>query len=117
MKAKIAVWLAAFSLLVFKVDAQQKEWQNLLDLLQKEARYFEGKNGFIQLEKSDYNTFSIGQSSVSDSLIVFSMWMRDRFGNEKSEQFVQESIVLLQQEPVIIPENTTNILLLKKSQS
>lgn len=102
MKAKILIWLAAFSLPVFKANAQQKEWQNLLILLQKEAAYFQGKNGFIRLGKSDYNTFSIEESSANDSLIVLSMWLRDRFGNEKSEQFVQETIVLLQQEPVII---------------
>jgi hypothetical protein len=102
VKAKILIWLAAFSLPVFKANAQQKEWKNLLALLQKEAAWFQGKDGFIQLGKSEYNTFSIKEISVNDTLISSNMWLRDRFGNERSEQFVQETIVLLQQEPVII---------------
>lgn len=102
VKAKILIWLAAFSLPVFKANAQQKEWKNLLTLLQKEAAWFQGKDGFIQLGKSEYNTFSIKEISVNDTLISSNMWLRDRFGNERSEQFVQETIVLLQQEPVII---------------
>lgn len=83
------------------VHAQQKEWKTLLSLLQKEAAYFEGKNGFIQLEKSDYNTFSVEKATVSDSLIVFGMWLRDRFGNENSEQYVEETIVL-EPEPFLV---------------
>lgn len=102
VKAKILIWLAAFSLLVFKVDAQQKEWQNLLALFQKEAAWFQGKNGFIQSGKSEYNTFSIEEISVNDTLVSLSMRLRDRFADEKYEQFVQETIVLMQQEPVII---------------
>ena len=102
MKAKILIALAAFSLSFFKADAQQKEWQHLLGLLQKEAEYFQGKNGFIQSGKSEYNIFSIKEISINDTLISLGMWLRDRFGNEKTEQFVQETIVLLQQEPAII---------------
>jgi hypothetical protein len=100
MKKYIFILLLIFSgNLLF---AQEKEWQNLLDLLQKEAAYFQGKDGFIRLAKSEYNIFTIEKFSVNDSLIVSGMWLRDRFGNEKSEQFVQETIVFLQQEPVII---------------
>jgi|GEM_PF-2617909 len=92
MKKMFLFLLFAFS--VQSLSAQQKEWKNLLNLLQKEAAYFEGKNGFIQLDHNDYNSFSIEKASVNDSLVVLSMWLRDRFGNENSERFVEETIVL-----------------------
>lgn len=76
------------------LSAQEKERQKLMDLLQTEAEYFSGKNGFIQLTKSEYNTFTIEKFSVSDSLVNFKMKLRDRFGNESAEQQIEETIVL-----------------------
>lgn len=96
------IWWAAFSLSVLQVEAQQKEWQNLLDLLQKEAVYFRGRNGFIQPENSDYGRFSIQEASVNDSLIVFGIWLRGYIGDETSEQYVKETLVLKTEPPVII---------------
>jgi hypothetical protein len=98
---KIILCLLLALPLTHTAGAQGKEWHKLLELLQKEAQYFEGKSGFIQLEKSDYNTFFIEKASASDSLIVFGMWLRDRFGNENSAQYVEE-IIVLEPEPVII---------------
>lgn len=76
------------------LSAQEKEWNALTDLLQKEADYFEGKNGFIRLGKSEYNTFYIEKFSVSDTLVNFQIKLQDRFGNEGSEQVLEETIVL-----------------------
>ncbi len=98
MKKIILILLFLSGSLLF---AQQKEWSQLMGLLQKEAAYFEDKSGFIQLGKSDHNTFTIEKNTVSDSLIVFGIRVRDRFGNENSERYVEETIVL-EPEPIII---------------
>lgn len=74
--------------------AQEKEWSDLIGLLQKEAACFEGRSGFIQLLKSEYNIFSIDKLSVTDSQIVTAFWMRDRFGNEGSERYLEETVLL-----------------------
>lgn len=74
--------------------AQEKEWRNLTDLLQTESEYFKGKNGFIQLGKSEYNIFTIERFSVSDTIINFQLKLQDRFGNEETEQYIEETIVL-----------------------
>lgn len=88
----------SFTILLLVVNlvanAQEKRWQQLTNLLQTEADYFSGKNGFIQLGKSEYNTFTIEKFSVTDSLVNFKMKLQDRFGNEKSEQVLEETIVL-----------------------
>lgn len=84
----------AFLLTVFNADAQQKEWRHLTKLLQREADYFNGKSGFIQLSKSEYNTFTIKKPSVSDMIVVSSMWLKDRFGNEETSRCLEETIFL-----------------------
>jgi hypothetical protein len=53
---------------------------------------FEGKDGFIELTKSEYNSFSVEKFSFSDSLFVLGMRLRDRFGNEGTEHYVEETI-------------------------
>jgi hypothetical protein len=73
---------------------QEREWGGLIGLLRKEAAYFEGKSGFIQLLKSEYNTFFIKKLSVTDSQIVNCFRMRDRFGNEGSERYLEETVLL-----------------------
>lgn len=99
---RITLCLLWIVLLAGAANAQQKEWRHLLDLLQKEAMYFEGKQGFIQPENSNYNRFFIQEASVSDSLIVFGMWLRDQHGAETSEQYVKETLVLKPEPPIII---------------
>lgn len=76
------------------VSAQEKEWKTLTGLLQQEAEYFSGKSGFIQLGKSEYNTFIFEKISVNDTLVNFQMKMQDRFGNEDTERHLEETIVL-----------------------
>ena len=97
---KYIVLCLGFVLTVSSLSAQEKEWRNLTDLLQKEADYFEGKNGFIRLGKSEYNTFYIEKFSVSDTLVNFKMKLQDRFGNEESEQVLEETIVLHPEMPI-----------------
>lgn len=90
-RAKIVLLFLFSANLLF---AQQKEWQNLLQLLQKEADYFQGKSGFIQLMKSDHNIFSIEKFTINDSLVVSKMWLADRFDSENPGQYLEERIVL-----------------------
>jgi hypothetical protein len=73
-----------------------------MGLLQKEATFFEGKKGFIQLVKSEYNTFSMEKMTVTDSLVVFGMRLQDRFGNEGSEQYLEEFTVFYSPETEIV---------------
>ncbi len=82
--------------------AQENEWNRLIGLLQKEATFFEGKKGFIQLVKSEYNTFSMEKVTVTDSLVVFGMRLQDRFGNEGSEQYLEEFTVFYSPETEIV---------------
>jgi hypothetical protein len=89
---KITFCLLCALSLAHRAGAQEKEWHKLTDLLQKEARYFEGKSGFIQLTKSEYNVFTIQKLSISDTMMVSAMWLKDRFGNEPSERYVEETI-------------------------
>lgn len=84
------------------LTAQENEWNRLMGLLQKEATFFEGKKGFIQLVKSEYNTFSIEKMTVTDSLVVFGMRLQDRFGNEGSEQYLEEFTVFYSPETEIV---------------
>src|SRR5690554_543876 len=86
--------IAFFLLLTTITFSQQKEWEDLLQLIQKEAAYFEGKNGFIQLLRSDFNTFSIERFTINDSLVVSKMWLADRFDSENPGQYLEERIVL-----------------------
>lgn len=86
--------LCFLALMTSSLFSQEKEWRQLTDLLQKEAYYFSGKNGFIRLGKSEYNTFAIEKFSVNDTLVNFQMKLQDRFGNEGSEQVLEETIVL-----------------------
>lgn len=90
-RAKIVLLFLFSANLLF---AQQKEWQNLLQLLQKEADYFQGKSGFIQLMKSDHNIFSIEKFTINDSLVVSKMWLGDRFDSENPGRYLEERIVL-----------------------
>lgn len=100
MKIKTLLILLLIGI-VTRASAQQKEWHHLLELLQKEAAYFQGKEGFIQPENSDYNRFVIEEASVNDSLIVFGMRLRDHTGKETTEQYVCETLVLKPEPPVI----------------
>lgn len=74
--------------------SQQKEWTEIITLLKKEAQYFEGKKGYIRLTTQEYNTFTIEKFSVNDSLVSQAMKLQDRFGNEGSEQFLEETTML-----------------------
>ncbi|SFW52571.1 hypothetical protein SAMN02927921_02139 [Sinomicrobium oceani] len=91
---KYLVLFLVFILTVSSLSAQEKEWKQLTGLLQAEAQYFTGKNGFIQFGKSEYNTFTIEKFSVTDSLVNFKMKLQDRFGNEETAQQLEETIVL-----------------------
>jgi|SRR5690554_4185957 len=82
--------------------AQQKDWQKLTGLLQKEAAYFEGKNGFVQLGKSEYNAFHIEKLSVNDTMAVSGMWFRDRFENHDSKRYLEEIVVFYDYDDYII---------------
>ena len=93
----LLLWLWGISL-----TAQENEWNRLMGLLQKEATFFEGKKGFIQLVKSEYNTFSMEKMTVTDSLVVFGMRLQDRFGNEGSEQYLEEFTVFYSPETEIV---------------
>lgn len=73
--------------------SQEKEWKNLINLLNNEAVYFQGKSGFIQLLQSDYNIFQIEKMSVSSEKIVLGVWMKDRFENSGSEHYLEETLV------------------------
>ena|SRR5690554_4735648 len=75
-------------------EAQDKEWTEIINLLDKEAQYFEGKKGYIRLGIQEYNTFTIEKFSVNDSLVSLAMKFQDRFGNEGTELFLEETIVL-----------------------
>ncbi len=99
MRILVFLWLCLWGR---DLMAQEKEWGKLIGLLQKEAGYFEGKNGFIQLGKSNYNTFLLERISVTDTLIVLATSLQDRFGNEGSEQYVEETIALDQPETEIV---------------
>ncbi len=99
MRKYIGLFLG-FVLTVPSLSAQEKEWRNLTDLLQKEAGYFSDKNGFIRLTTSQYNIFEIKSFSVSDTLVNFQMKLQDRFGNESSEQVLEETVVLHPEMPI-----------------
>src|SRR5690554_899877 len=73
--------------------SQEKEWKNLINLLNNEAVYFQGKSGFIQLLQSDYNIFQIEKMSVSSEKIVLGVWMKDRFENSASEYYLEETLI------------------------
>ena len=85
---------------VYSTEAQEKEWEKLIDLLQKEAAHFQGKSGLIQLLKSEYNVFTLEKLSVTDSQIVNAYRMHDRFGNEASELYMEESLMLDPELPI-----------------
>lgn len=101
MKTKTFLILLSF-FVVTKVSAQKKEWQNLIRLLQKEAQYFEGKSGFIRLAKSEYNVFTIEKLSINDTMVVSAMWLKDRFENEPSERYLEETVLFYDWESYII---------------
>ena len=103
-KRKSILFLALFFFTTTVAKAQHLEWQNILNLLKKEANYFQGKEGFIQLGKSDFNLFSIEDITVNDSMISLSFWLSDRFENEHFKQLVKET-VLLDSEPTIVSAN------------
>ncbi|HET8809745.1 MAG TPA: hypothetical protein VFM65_05710 [Flavobacteriaceae bacterium] len=87
--------LPLFMLLIsFCGYSQQKEWQKIVSLLKEEGRYFEGKKGFIKLGESEHNTFTVSKFEVNDSLINIGMKFQDRFENEGSEQFLEETTML-----------------------
>src|SRR5690606_16964502 len=48
----------------------------------------------IRLTTQEYNTFTIEKFSVNDSLVSQAMKLQDRFGNEGSEQFLEETTML-----------------------
>jgi|SRR5690554_2766001 len=73
---------------------QQKEWQKIVSLLKEEGQYFDDKKGFIKLGESEYNIFTIRKFEVNDYLINIGMKFQDRFENEGSEHFVEETIEL-----------------------
>src|SRR5690606_11901830 len=89
-------------LCTYNTNAQQKDWQKLTGLLQKEAAYFEGKNGFVQLGKSEYNAFHIEKLSVNDTMAVSGMWLRDRFENHDSKRYLEEIVVFYEYDDYII---------------
>lgn len=91
---KYVVLFLVFILTVASLSAQKKEWKTLTVLLQKETDFFSGKNGFIRLTKSEYNTFTIERFSVSDTLVNFQMKLQDHFANEETEQQLEETILL-----------------------
>src|SRR5690554_1723214 len=74
--------------------SQQKEWAEIITLLKNEAQYFEGKKGYIRFSAQEYNTFTIEKFSVNDSLVNLAMKLQDGFGNEGTELFLEETIVL-----------------------
>jgi len=104
MKTKVLVWIGVFILSALGVNAQENEWQRLPELLQKEAAYFEGQKGYITDLKSKYNSFSLEELSVTDSQIVMAYRMRDRFGNEASEQYLEETVLWQPAFPIVAAE-------------
>lgn len=83
-----------FSTLSFAI-AQDKEWRAIITLLNDEAQYFKNKQGYIQLGTSEYNTFSIQQFMVNDTMVHFSMLLKDRFQNTNTTQLLEDYILLL----------------------
>lgn len=102
MKRMRSSLLLLLCLCGISLAAQENEWNRLMGLLQKEATFFEGRKGFIQLGKSEYNTFSMEKVTVTDSLVVFGMRLQDRFGNEGSEQYLEEFTVFYSPETEIV---------------
>lgn len=75
--------------------AQDKEWRAIITLLNDEAQYFKNKQGYIQLGTNEYNIFSIQQFMVNDTMVKFSMLLKDRFNHTNTTQLLEEIILLL----------------------
>lgn len=59
--------------------SQQKEWENLLGLLQKEASYFNGKKGFFRLAKTSFTNFEIQEMALENETVTTKMHLTNRF--------------------------------------
>lgn len=79
---KYVAFLCAFILLgTAKSFPQQKEWQKIVYLLKEEGRYFVGKNGHIRLAKQKYNTFTVEDYTIQDTLFNVELKLFDRYEN------------------------------------
>lgn len=99
---KVITILSVFLLAVsYNANAQQKEWQKVIRLLQNEAEYFRGKSGFINPDYSEYEQFTIKEASVSDSLVVLAYRIFDHVNGDPSEYYLRETVVFQHQLPLI----------------
>ena len=60
-------------------NAQQKEWHTIVNRLQKEADYFKGKKGYIRLTTQQYNTFTMEDYTIKDTIFYVELKLFDRY--------------------------------------
>lgn len=65
--------------------SQNKEWEKVVSLLQKEATYFEGKKGFFRLNTSSFNEFEICSFQVYNGWAQSEMVLSDRFSDKQAQ--------------------------------
>lgn len=81
MNYRVILFCIFLSIGITKSFSQQKEWHKIMEALKKETSYFQGKKGYIRLIKQKYNTFTINEYTVSDTVIKMDMKLFDRFEN------------------------------------
>ncbi|ATL46177.1 hypothetical protein COR50_02780 [Chitinophaga caeni] len=90
---QIATLLIAFSSCSTQAQDPQKAWEKIVRLLQQEANYFQGKQGYIKLGESAYNTFTLQELNIEPFRISSAYQLEDRFNNEPTTLLIEEILV------------------------
>lgn len=65
--------------------SQQKEWKDLVTILDEELTFFKGKKGYIQMNTWSYTDFEIQWGFVDETYLYWSVHNADRFsGNSET---------------------------------
>lgn len=59
--------------------SQQKEWKDLVTILDEELTFFKGKKGYIQMNTWSYTDFEIQWGFVDETYLNWSVFYVDRF--------------------------------------
>lgn len=97
MKSKIILlffFLASLSLAAQKYNdpeaLAEKAWKEVVQLLQTEAAFFEGKKGRIRLRQSEYTDFKFNKLSVSENQLTSETHSTNRFFLEEYKEQVRK---------------------------
>lgn len=102
LKSLCLVFLLGSTILnAFTASAQKTEWQQVLNLLNREACYFEGKGGKLQKTNEAYKNFVLQEISVSGDLIIQAYRLYQRADGDSTEHTYRETLVLQNKLPVI----------------